>query len=325
MTTGRRRRPVLHAALIALIAALLVGPSIAPVAARTAPTTGTRVIVQPYLGLRTYGPNRGLAKDANGVVLASYGGTLGNQYNPVTISQAAIGYYNALHYGQLSASQRAADEAAFFVQVEWLVNNQLPDGRWLYHFPWGGQPVPWVSAMAEGQAMSALVRANALRSQERYRTAITRARTTFERVWARNGVSQWTQLGTKSLLVYEEYMAPYSPRTLNGWMFAMMGLQDAWTYLGDTAARDDLHRADRGIPAIRALLPYYDTGKWSTYNLKKFSGAPLGTIATRAYHELHILQLHWFAKVADDGTFEHYANKWQKYLDACLATASCPA
>lgn len=47
-------------------------------------------------------------------------------------------------------------------------------------------------------------------------------------------------------------------------------------------------------------------------------------MASRHYHVIHIKQLRWFAKMTNDGFFEVYANRFQGYLTACLATATCP-
>jgi heparosan-N-sulfate-glucuronate 5-epimerase len=322
--SGRRiRARSLRAIGMGLATALILGP-LAVQAADRQPIVASRGPIAPYMGQRDLSPDRTLHKDAHGVVMASYGGSIGHQYNPVTIAQAAIGYYNGLKYGHLTAAQRTADKAAFFIQVEWLVGKQKPDGRWLYTFPFGGQPIPWASAMAQGQAMSALIRANSLRPDARYTTAIAKSRATFGRVWALGGVSTWQAVGTKKYLVYEEYMAPYSPHTLNGWIFAMVGLHETWTYLKDPKAKALLFGPDRGIAALRTLLPYYDTGSWSTYNLKQLTGVARGTMAKRLYHEVHIKQLRWFAKVTNDSFFEVYADRFQGYLTACLAAGTCP-
>jgi hypothetical protein len=322
------KRSIRTRMLLALGASVIASTSLASLSWLTADgrqaVVTARGPVAPYMGSRDLGPDRTLPKDAAGVVLASYGGTLGNQYNPVTISQAAIGYYNAVKYGRLTERQKRLDTAALFVQVEWLLANQDPAGRWLYRFPFGGQPVPWVSAMAQGQAMSALIRANNLRPERRFTTAVAKARAPFERTWAQGGVSMWQAVGSKRYLIYEEYMPPYSLHTLNGWMFAMVGLHEAWTYLGDPIAKSDLYKADRGIAALRKLLPYYDTGSWSTYNLKKLTGTVRGTLARRHYHVIHISQLRWFARLTNDSFFEVYANRFQAYLDACLAAGTCP-
>jgi D-glucuronyl C5-epimerase C-terminus len=325
--TGRRRsrsrRSAIRAACLVALVVGTIGPTVAPAAARTEPTVGTRQVIAPLMDILTL-PNRSAPKDARGVVLVDYGGTLGRQYNPVTVSQAAIAYYNAAVHSTEPLAQKNADRQALLVQAEWLVAHQDSSGRWLYRFPWQGQPVPWVSAMAEGQAISALIRANAIFPDARYTRAIAKARGSFHRDWSLGGVGEWTTLGSKKYLVYEEYMRPFSPRTLNGWMFAMAGLYEAAVYLGDTQARYELENPDRGYAALKALLPYYDTGKWSTYNLKTFDLAKNGIGARRHYHVLHIKQLRWFTKVTRDPFYQSYSDRWQRYLDACLEAGTCP-
>jgi hypothetical protein len=108
-------------------------------------------------------------------------------------------------------------------------------------------------------------------------------------------------------------------------MFAMAGLYEASRYLHDSRAQAALDRADRGVAALKALLPDYDTGSWSTYNLKRVTGSVTsGWRAKRNYHELHIRQLRWYAKITGDPVFKKYADKFQAYLDACLAADACP-
>lgn len=322
MTTGRRR-PASRAAWLALAAVIAVGPMGAPAAARTPPTVGTRLVIAPFMDTRAM-PNRSLPKDARGVVLTDYGGALGIQYNPVSIGQAAIAYYYAAVHSNETLAAKDADRQALLAQAEWLVNRQDSSGRWLYKFAWEGQPVPWVSAMAQGLGISALIRANAVRPDPRYLRAIAKATGSFHRDWSLGGVGSWVTLASKKFLVYEEYMRPHSPRTLNGWMFAMAGLYEAQLYLDDPQARYELQNADRGLAALKALLPYYDTGSWSTYNLRRLDATVNGSRAKRNYHELHIRQLRWFARVTGDPFFQGYADRFQRYLDACLATKTCP-
>jgi heparosan-N-sulfate-glucuronate 5-epimerase len=304
-----------------------MGGAIGPATVRAAvppPIVGARQMITPLFTDHAAPPNRNLVKDVNGVVMTTYGGSIGNQYNPVTISQAAVAYYHAAFQSNESVALKNADRTALNIQANWLVAHQDATGRWLYKFPFGGQPVPWVSAMAEGVAISALIRANASRPDPRYLRAVAKARSTFVHDWSLGGVGSWQRVGTKRYLVYEEYMTPYSPHTLNGWMFAMAGLYEAWKYLGDSQAKAAFDSTDRGVRALKVLLPYYDTGRWSTYNLTRMDAKVNGARASRAYHEIHILQLHWFAKVTGDAFFEAYAKRFQGYLDACLAAGTCP-
>lgn len=273
---------------------------------------------------RGWQPNDAAPKDANGVVLVDYGGSLGRQYNPEQVAAAALGYYDRWQFGSGSTAQKDADQTAFFVQINWLTANQAADGRWLYHFAWGTQQVPWWSGMAEGVAMSALIRAYALTGDTRYATAVARARTTFERPRERSGVTSAIAVGGRTYLVYEEYLPGYQSRVLNGWMFGIIGLYEDAAFLGDPMAWFDVLAADRGVNAVAALLPYYDAGWWSYYNLDTLTGSPRGPLASRTYHSIHIGELRYLAAGTGLQKLASYAARFQNYLNACSAAGTCP-
>lgn len=50
----------------------------------------------------------------------------------------------------------------------------------------------------------------------------------------------------------------------------------------------------------------YDRRIWSNYDVK-------GTIASLAYHDLHIMQLKLLYKLFNINEFKIYANKWEKF------------
>jgi hypothetical protein len=210
-------------------------------------------------------------------------------------------------------------------QIHWLLANQLPDGRWLFHFQWGRTPVPWWSAMTDGLAISAFVRAYALTGDPAELTAITRARTTYERDQKTdNGTASPVKIGSKTYYVYEEYPPGYSVgNVLNGWMFSLVGLYEDETYLHDKTASTLLRGPDRGLAAVKALLPYYDTGNWTRYSTQPVSPR-IGTRDSLGYHTLVIGQLWYMAKISGDTFFSKWARKWQGYLDKCHAAGHCP-
>jgi heparosan-N-sulfate-glucuronate 5-epimerase len=255
-------------------------------------------------------PNDALPKDSHGVVLVNYAD--GPQYNPVTIAQAAVRYYD--HWlADATDDQKAADRTAMLAQITWLVANQTPDGRWLYYFRWGSQRLPWWSGMAEGMGISALLRAYSMTGDATYLPVIARARATFERSEPQHGVQTTLTYGRK-YVVYQEYLGGSSQNVLNGWMFALIGLYEDAVYLGDPMAAFDVMSADRGIAAIRGLLPLYNTGNWSYYNLT--SATVRGSWASWSYHNTHIAQLRFLSSVTGDHTLAWYAARFQYYVDS---------
>jgi hypothetical protein len=258
------------------------------------------------------------------VVVQSYGGKIGRQYMPTRIAQAALAFYDRWLI-DTDPAQTAKDKRLFQTQIKWLIANQTSDGRWLVNFAWGGQQVPWWSAMTEGLAMSALLRSYWMTRDPACLTAITRARTTFERDRDRHhGVAQSVVSGSKTYVVYEEYLRGYQDNVLNGWIFSLVGLYETATYLGDKAASADLRGPDRGLAAVKALLPYYDTGNWSYYNRDLPVTAARKNLDTVSYHSLVIGQLRYLTQISGDPFFAGYADKFQGYLDACTAAGKCP-
>jgi hypothetical protein len=254
-------------------------------------------------------PNGALLKDKDGVVLVKYASGL--QYNPVTIAQAAIRYYDRWLI-DATDDLKAADRTAMLAQINWLVTKQTSDGRWYYYFHWGSQRIPWWSGMAEGVAISALLRAYSMTGDASYLPVIARARATFERSEPRGGV-QTVLTYKRSYVIYQEYLGGSSQNVLNGWMFALVGLYEDAVYLGDPMAAFDVMAADRGIAAVRGLLPLYDSGGWSYYNLN--SATVRGAWASWTYHNTHIAQLRFLASVTGDHTLAWYAARFQYYVD----------
>ena len=236
-------------------------------------------------------------RDANGVAMVDY--SWGPEYNPVTISQVALAdYRDWLDSGSVSAW------ADFIRQTGWLVDHQLQDGRWLYTFAFGGQPVPWWSAMAEGQAISVMVRAYRATGDTRYATAAERALTTFGRLQSDAGVTSIDR-GDRW---YEEYMWPYSPHTLNGFMFALAGLWEYHQTFGDAQSASLV--AD-GLHTLASNLSRFDTGRWSCYSLPDLTRCSL---ASTHYHTIHIAELRYYYALTGTTTFKTYADRWQADL-----------
>jgi heparosan-N-sulfate-glucuronate 5-epimerase len=272
---------------------------------------------------RNWQPNPGVLKDAQGVVLDDYGGTIGKQYQPTAIAEAALAYYDRWLV-DADPTLKDSDRVAFLIQIEWLIKNQTADGRWLFHFTWGKQRVPWWSAMTEGLAMSALLRSFALTRDPVALAALTRARTTFERDLNHGGVAAQVILGRTTYVVYQEYLPGYVSNVLNGWIFSMDGLYEAATYLHDPAAAADLWAPRRGFAALKALLPYYDTGDWSRYDLRSPGRSATGDLARVSYHSLVIGQLEYVASITGDSFFSKYAARFAADLAACQAARKCP-
>jgi len=172
---------------------------------------------------------------------------------------------------------------------------------------------PWLSAMAQGQCSSLLVRLSAELGQERFAEA------------ARSGL-QPMRLSTKEGGVRaeldggpfpEEYPTDPPANVLNGTIFALWGYYDVAQGVGDGAARRDF---DEGVDVLAAAIDRWDVGYWSRYDLYPHV---ITNVASSAYHELHINQLTALERLAPLPSLERARVRFQEYARAprCRARA----
>jgi hypothetical protein len=133
-----------------------------------------------------------------------------------------------------------------------------------YSFALHGDPnevmrAPWYSAMAQGQALTAFVRLYELTQEEKWRDA---ADATFESLKIRGPRSApWVvHLDGPGYLWLEEYPFPGKPdRTINGHLFAAIGLYDYWQLTRDPDARLLVLGA---LTTVRHYLPAWRRPGW---------------------------------------------------------------
>ena len=256
----------------------------------TPPASGR--LLDAYMGLRP--PWEGEPRDADGVPMTVYQGVA--QYNPLQISQWGLTQFQVwLETGSAEA------RAAFLQMSDWLVDHQQADGRWLVTFDFGGQPIPWWSAQVEGEGISILLRAYQATGQEGYRAAAARALSTMQRPISQGGV---TDVDRGSLWL-EPYLPPYSRHTLNGHMFALEGAREYALVLGDATAASI---ASRALTTVRTWLYRFDTGTWSTYNIR-------GTVTTAHYHLIQLGELRHFFLITGAPELAATIARWAAYAE----------
>ncbi|MDY0341353.1 MAG: D-glucuronyl C5-epimerase family protein, partial [Coriobacteriia bacterium] len=162
------------------------------------------------------------ALDTDGVPLVDYtifGGTESGVKNPITTAQYALGLYEEyLVDGEVSARE------AFLTQADWLVSIQSDDGGFYFEFdlPSRALKAPWLSAMAQGEGMSVLVRAYYETDDERYLEAAELALRPLRLPIADGGLMHTDETG----VWLEEYPTDPPAHVLNGAIFTVFGLRD---------------------------------------------------------------------------------------------------
>uniref|UniRef100_A0A5S6Q8W2 heparosan-N-sulfate-glucuronate 5-epimerase n=1 Tax=Trichuris muris TaxID=70415 RepID=A0A5S6Q8W2_TRIMR len=202
----------------------------------------------------------------------------------------------------------------FIDTANWLVENQDSAGGW---------PVPvkrvfannrlsldpgWYSAMAQGHAMSVLCRAFLLTNKEAYLLAARRAVGIFARNASAGGILNYF-LGTVPW--YEEYPTVPGTFVLNGFMYSLIGLYDLMTCTKNDQNISALYR--RGLRSLNALLPLFDTGSGSLYDLRHVALQTAPNVARWDYHSVHIFQLLWLYAIEGDQLYSTTAQRWIRF------------
>ena len=180
------------------------------------------------------------------------------------------------------------------------------DGGWVHRFafphtyPLQG---PWVSAMAQGEGASLLVRLYGVTSEEVFAEAAQRALRPF-RVPVAAG-------GTRAILgggpFLEEYPTDPPSFVLNGAFFALWGLHDVGVALADEKAASEFVE---GVDVLARELHRWDTGFWSRYDLFPHRVA---NIANPFYHRLHIDLLRAMRVLAPRPQFDVIIDRFETY------------
>jgi hypothetical protein len=190
-----------------------------------------------------------------------------------------------------------------------LVATQEPDGEWegcwlmKYDnpkYPW--LTAPWTSALASGNAISALLRGWELFGLESHLAAAEAAYQALHQ--PRAGIRLYEEADNE--LWYEEYPAQPPVRVLNGHVYCLLGVADYARVSGDPEAESRWRRA--AATAI-AHLRDFDLGYWSAYDLRWREPASIH------YHKnIHIPQLRVLAALTEDPRPAETANRWDRYL-----------
>jgi len=251
--------------------------------------------------------------DAQGVPLADYdvvfrghpdidkSRSYGVHHTPVTIAEYGLGLWAR----NLAASDGQL-RSRFLAQADWFVSSLAKRGDfgvWLhqFEFPLYALQPPWVSAMAQGQGISVLLRAFQLTGDVRYMDAATRAFGAFNHDIEEGGVA--SRAGGEIWL--EEYPTTPPTHVLNGFIYGMFGILD---YRRATAS--DVAQAlwDRCIATLRANLWRYEMAHWSRYDVLSRQ------IAVPHYHQVHVSQLDVLSRLTGDAVLQEYHTRWAAYL-----------
>ena len=179
-------------------------------------------------------------------------------------------------------------------------------GGWVHDFAYPhtfALEAGWLSAMAQGEAASLLVRAFVDTGDERFAEAARRALGPLTVPSAQGGVLARLSGGA----FYEEYPTQPSSYVLNGVIFTLWGCYDVAVGLNDDRAR---RLFEEGVATLAAQIDRWDLGWWSRYDLFPH---PLPNVASLGYHELHVDQLTALGRIAPRSSLRDAAERFRRY------------
>jgi len=243
-------------------------------------------------------------RDERGVPLVFYPHLQRWVYNPITIAQ-----FGLAHLSRYAEDQNEQSSTRARIMADWLAEN-LEDwkngiGAWVYRFdlPFYGPAAPWISAMAQGQGISLLLRVHQLFPRLAYEEASRRAVQAFYYAKDEGGVAR---AFPDDSLAFEEYTTAEPSLVLNGMLFALLGLHDYAEYFHEARAQECF---DAGLAGVKANLWRYDTGYWNHYDLHRSR-----RLTSPQYIRIHVQLLRIFAGLKQDEYFTQTAQKWESYL-----------
>lgn len=244
--------------------------------------------------------------DEHGVPMLNYRGAIGLQYNPIAIAQYGLGNYNLF---ERTNDQRRKER--FLKAGDWLLQNLERNKAgllvWNHNFDWEYRTplkAPWYSGLAQGQAISLLVRVHRATGDDRYLSAAKDAFASLLVTTDKGGVA-WIDGGGNTWI--EEYITSPPTHILNGFIWASWGVYDFFLATQNPTVQKlflDL------VDTLAANLPAYDSGFWSLYEQ---SGTRMPMLASPFYHSLHITQLRIMYRLTSREVFHQFAERWQSY------------
>ena len=174
----------------------------------------------------------------------------------------------------------------------------------------------FVTGMGQGLLLSFLCRFNLKRVWPELDEVIERVANSFLLPFEnKNGFVRWLD---RDSAVIEEYPTDRSrSQVLNGWCYSIFGLFDYLNYRKTVPSKgsrlDEKQRLlESTRSTLRRVLPNYDTGFWSLYNLPD-AEEKIANVASFHYHATHIALLEALWHMTGDDVYKVYAARFRYY------------
>ena len=211
-------------------------------------------------------------------------------YFPVAIFQYALGCYDLW-----LLDKDAVYKIQFLPCAEWALQKQDSLGRW-DNFSHVYPESPY-GAMAQGEAVSVLLRAYKLTGENKFYEAAKRAIDFMLLDLKEGGTSEYKN----GDVFFWEYTN--QPIVLNGWIFSWWGLFDYVLVTQDNGKYKNL--LQKSLDTLSKNLYRFRNRYWSLYDLDHKLASPF-------YHNLHIAQMQAMYELTGREIFRQFAYGWVK-------------
>ncbi len=198
--------------------------------------------------------------------------------------------------------------------AEWFLDNQDDSGSWVSNFDHmfylGRTDVMksgWTSGLGQGLAISFLIRMYVKTKKNEYLKSCESALKVFSIPVENGGI---LRLWAGEYSYYEEYPTEPASYVLNGFMYSLIGLYDL-SVLADNAEARDLYT--KGLQSLKLMLPLYDLGDRSAYDLTHYTCGAFPNIARWGYHDTHLNLLMAIYTMTQDKSFLDVYDRWKSY------------
>ena len=167
---------------------------------------------------------------------------------------------------------------------------------------------PWKSSLAYGVVLSCFSRAYHITKDVKY---LNKSKSLLK------GYTEDFYSEIFGMPFYEEYPIEPGHYVLNGFIFALIGLYDFHQISGDEHAKNLF---DQGLETLEFILPLYDLGDGSCYDLQHLHSHTPPYKARWQYHCTHIEQLKTLYLITKKPIFETYYLRFKSYLSGQFTT-----
>lgn len=214
-------------------------------------------------------------------------------YYPISIGQYALAiFHNWLQTGSTEKKEH------FLRIADWFYNTRIDYEElgtfWLTNVPKPEHQITqaWKSAFSQSRALSVLLRAWQLTNNNKYLEVCKKALVLFTKDISEGGVAIRRNAGET---FYEEYVAEYPTRVIDGHIFSLFGLYDFVRAVPaelDPASHLLAKKLfDEGVEGLANQWQKLDLGFWIRYSLSEVPGYPVDDPCTVSYLRLIRTQL----------------------------------